>query len=56
MILTPVTLGRSDEANATMLIVVPDDEVTHPDSCGVEVRKAAPRPLRTVFQRSEQRF
>lgn len=43
MILAPVTLGWNDEANATMLVVVPDDEVTHPDSRGVEVRKAAPQ-------------
>ena len=58
MILAPMTLGGGDEANAavTMLMVVPGDKVTHPESCSVEVSKAALRPLRTVFQRSEQRL
>ena len=58
MILAPVTLGGGDEANAavTMLIVVPDDKVTHPDPGGIKARKAALRPLWAVFQRLEQRL
>ena len=36
-IFAPVTLGRGDEANAavTMLMVVPGDKVTHPEPCSV---------------------
>ena len=54
----PVTLCRGNEANAavTMLMVVPGDEVTYPASRCIQAFKAVFWPLRTVFQRPEQRL
>ena len=40
--IAPVMLGGGNEVNTamTMLLVVPDNEVPHPDSCGLQALKA----------------
>lgn len=57
-ILTTMALCRCHEADAAMpvLVVVPADKIPAPAAGRLQVGKALLRPLRTVFQRAEQRF
>lgn len=58
MVQSSMPLSRCDEPDTAMpvLVVVSPHEVPHPCPCGVQTGKTILRPLRAVFQRSEQRL
>lgn len=58
MVLSAMSLGRRDEADATMamFVVVPADEVSYPGPRLIQTAEAIVWPLGAVFQCSEQRL